>query len=57
MARPDRVRIRARNPCLRERRRLFGWKVRFTTELPVNEGTGGPLGQEPFPQVGREGHR
>jgi hypothetical protein len=31
-ARPERVRIRERNPCLRARRRLFGWKVRFTTE-------------------------
>jgi hypothetical protein len=23
------VRIRTRNPCVRLRRRLFGWKVRF----------------------------
>ena len=30
MARPERVRMRARKPCLRARRRLFGWKVRFT---------------------------
>jgi hypothetical protein len=30
MARPARVRIRERNPCLRLRRRLLGWKVRFT---------------------------
>ena len=30
MERPARVRIRARNPCLRARRRVFGWKVRFT---------------------------
>lgn len=29
-ARPPRVDIRARNPCLRARLRLFGWKVRFT---------------------------
>jgi hypothetical protein len=28
--RPALVRMRERNPCLRERRRLFGWKVRFT---------------------------
>ena len=28
--RPARVRIRARKPCLRARRRVFGWKVRFT---------------------------
>ena len=30
IARPERVRMRARKPCLRARRRLFGWKVRFT---------------------------
>lgn len=30
IARPARVLIRARNPCLRARRRVFGWKVRFT---------------------------
>ena len=29
-ARPARVLMRARNPCLRARRRLLGWKVRFT---------------------------
>lgn len=29
MARPERVCIRERNPCLRERRRLLGWNVRF----------------------------
>ena len=29
IARPARVRWRARKPCLRERRRLLGWKVRF----------------------------
>jgi hypothetical protein len=28
--RPARVRIRARKPCFRARRRVFGWKVRFT---------------------------
>jgi hypothetical protein len=31
MARPPRVLIRARKPCLRARRRLLGWKVRFDT--------------------------
>lgn len=31
MARPARVCIRARKPCLRARRRLFGWKVRLDT--------------------------
>ena len=25
MARPERVRIRTRNPCVRRRRRLLGW--------------------------------
>ena len=29
MARPWRVRLRCRNPCLRFLRRLFGWYVRF----------------------------
>lgn len=29
ISRPARVRMRSRNPCLRERRRLFGWNVRF----------------------------
>lgn len=31
MARPARVRIRSRNPWVRARRRLFGWKVRLLT--------------------------
>jgi hypothetical protein len=31
MARPARVFMRARNPCLRLRRRVLGWKVRFVT--------------------------
>jgi hypothetical protein len=30
IARPARVRMRARKPCLRARRRVFGWNVRFT---------------------------
>src|SRR5690348_6824446 len=29
MARPARVRMRSRKPCVRVRRRLFGWKVRL----------------------------
>ena len=29
IARPARVRIRSRKPCVRARRRLFGWKVRL----------------------------
>jgi hypothetical protein len=31
IARPARVRIRSRNPCVFARRRLFGWKVRLVT--------------------------
>ena len=35
MARPARVRIRRRNPCVRLRRRLLGWNVRLLTgKLP-----------------------
>lgn len=33
-ARPPRVAVRARNPCLRARLRLLGWNVRFTKLLP-----------------------
>jgi hypothetical protein len=29
IARPARVRIRSRNPCVFARRRVFGWYVRF----------------------------
>lgn len=36
ISRPARVRIRRRNPCLRARRRLFGWNVRLLTGvLPI----------------------
>ena len=31
IARPARVRMRSRKPCVLARRRLFGWKVRFDT--------------------------
>src|SRR3982750_3286794 len=31
IARPARVRIRSRKPCVLDRRRLFGWKVRLLT--------------------------
>jgi hypothetical protein len=34
IARPARVRMRARKPCLRARRRLLGWKVRFISWAP-----------------------
>jgi hypothetical protein len=30
IARPARVRMRARKPCFRARRRVLGWNVRFT---------------------------
>lgn len=33
MARPARVRIRRRKPCVLARRRLFGWKVRLLTSV------------------------
>lgn len=37
-ARPPLVLIRARNPCLRARRRAFGWNVRFiSTSSTTNE--------------------
>ena len=34
IARPARVRMRSRNPCVFARRRLFGWNVRLLTETP-----------------------
>ncbi len=33
-ARPARVRMRSRNPCVFARRRLFGWNVRLLTGTP-----------------------
>ncbi len=33
-ARPARVRMRSRNPCVLARRRLFGWNVRLLTGAP-----------------------
>ena len=33
-ARPARVRMRSRKPCVRARRRLFGWNVRLLTGTP-----------------------
>jgi hypothetical protein len=33
MARPARVRMRRRKPCVLARRRLFGWKVRLLTRV------------------------
>ena len=40
IARPARVRIRKRKPCVFARRRLLGWKVRFMVRL-----LGGQLGK------------
>ena len=41
MARPARVRIRRRKPCVRLRRRLLGWNVRLLTgKLPQLAGDG-----------------
>jgi hypothetical protein len=37
-ARPARVLIRARKPCLRARRRLLGWNVRFKRRPPRRPG-------------------
>jgi len=34
MARPARVRMRSRKPCVLARRRLFGWNVRLLTGAP-----------------------
>jgi len=45
MARPARVRIRSRKPCVRARRRLFGWKVRLpllTVDSPGRRHGTGP---------------
>lgn len=39
IARPARVRIRRRNPCLRARRRLLGWKVRLPFATAVSPGS------------------
>ena len=38
IARPARVRMRSRNPCVFARRRLFGWNVRLLTGTPGRQG-------------------
>jgi hypothetical protein len=38
IARPARVRMRSRNPCVLARRRLFGWNVRLLTGTPRGGG-------------------
>ena len=40
IARPARVRMRSRNPCVFARRRLFGWNVRLLTGTPGTQGQG-----------------
>ena len=55
IARPARVRIRSRKPCVFARRRLLGWKVRFMVWLlgeqlgksdnPLSLGRNRPHGQ------------
>ena len=47
IARPARVRMRARKPCLRARRRVLGWNVRFTDSRPSR--TCSTNGQAPRP--------
>ena len=39
-ARPARVRMRSRKPCVLARRRLFGWNVRLLTGAPDQESFG-----------------
>jgi len=41
MARPARLRMRSRKPCVLARRRLFGWNVRLLTGTPDSGRSGG----------------
>ena len=61
MARPARVRMRRRKPCVLARRRLFGWKVRLLTVVSLS---GAGSGKDPwvYGHIGRprpavHGHR
>jgi hypothetical protein len=54
-ARPARVRMRDRKPCLRLRRRTFGWYVRFMREDPFGRVGSSPIGYEPAPSVVKGG--
>lgn len=47
IARPARVDMRCRKPCLRDRRRLLGWKVRLLTMLSVVHGRSARSGPDP----------
>lgn len=42
-ARPARVRMRSRKPCVFARRRLFGWNVRLLTGAPGRDHVAGTL--------------
>jgi hypothetical protein len=42
-ARPARVRMRSRKPCVFARRRLFGWNVRLLTGAPGKDLVAGTL--------------
>src|SRR5207253_8380084 len=42
-ARPARVRMRSRKPCVLARRRLFGWNVRLLTGAPGRDHVAGTL--------------
>ncbi len=54
--RPARVRIRARKPCLRARRRVLGWNVRFTGSRPSRAcSTNGQAPRPAEPATGRSG--
>jgi hypothetical protein len=52
IARPARVRIRARKPCLRFRRRVFGWYVRFMLVLECHQSAGVATGHEQLQPLG-----
>jgi hypothetical protein len=49
MARPARVRIRSRKPCVFARLRLFGWNVRFTGTTPLGRSRW-KAGKDPVPR-------
>jgi len=54
MARPARVRMRSRKPCVLARRRLFGWKVRLLTcTSPHSRLQGAPIGPGHWLSTGR----
>ena len=55
IARPARVRMRSRNPCVFARRRLFGWKVRLLTGRLHRfdcDAAGEPRGCGLYPEAG-----